>query len=110
MIELVDDNIILFDSENLSLDEIDIKNHKSITLEQLASEYSNLPILSVNDWILTSMTHKLPKLVLEGISSYMDLVGEYYLIQAKKSNKSRSIRELVVNTYNTIQKCESKET
>lgn len=103
--EEYDDNFVLFDSQEIKPEEFNINKEKEITFEELESEYKRLPIISLNDYLLRSLSktrtisHKLGELNLD---SYEQLKYENDLIVNKKSKLSKSQRDLVQKRYNEI--------
>ena len=103
--EEYDGKFILFDSKEIKPEEFNIEKEKEITFEELETEYKRLPIISLNDYLLRSLSktrttsHKLGELNLD---SYEQLKYENDLIVNKKSNLSKSQRNLVQERYNEI--------
>lgn len=102
-----DDKFIIFDkAENIEIKQFGLENKQEITFEDVISTYKTYPILSLNDFALRvfntkarTVTHILGECK---IDSWEQLENEHKLIKIKKSNLSKSKRELVEKRYNEI--------
>lgn len=67
------------------------------------SHYPNLAIIKYENFVLKAFglsKRSIDRILSEeGIETYNDLVHEYFLIQTKQSNKSKRIRDFVVEKY-----------
>lgn len=102
-----DDKFVLFDKqEDVDIEQFKLENKKDITFEELISEYKRLPILSLNDFVLRTFNPKVRTIThILGeckIDSWEQLENEHKLIELKKSNLSKSKRELVEKRYNEL--------
>lgn len=102
------DSFVLIDKEDLKevAEHMNIEIEKEITFEEFDKDYSFYPLVDANDLIIKAIskrgktaTHKLDSL---DISCWIKLKQEYNKIQEKKSNLSRSERELVEKHYDYI--------
>lgn len=103
-----ENKFILCDKEDLKeiAEHMNIEIEKELIFEEFDKDYALYALMTVNDMLLRSMnkkarttTHKLDELK---ISCWFALKREYNLIQEKKSNLSRSQRDLVEEHYNYI--------
>lgn len=101
-------SFILFDDKDFKevAEQLHIEIEKELSFEELEKDYSEIPILAVNDLLLRSMvgrhrttTHVLDEL---GISCWNAIKEEYDKIMEKKSCLSRSQRERLLAHYNHI--------
>ena len=104
--ELDGNRFIIFDKTEFKPEEFNLPNPKTVTLEEIKTEYKFVPIIELNDFLLRSIgshyrttSHKLGE---NNINSYYELLTENELISNKKSTKSKSIRELVQFRLNEI--------
>ena len=101
MIELIDNEYLIYDKEEFDLDEIQIKNHKPVKLE----DYPDLPIISLDDILVASLFHKntdAHKLEAAGIVSFNDIKTEVEKIKWKKSNLPATLRHRIITIYNDV--------
>lgn len=103
-----EDRFILFDKKDINLEELELplELDEVIQFEDLISKYRLLPILSLNEFLLRiinpkyrTATHILGEI---GINSFFELEEEYNKIEMKKSNLSKSQRDIVVKRYNEL--------
>jgi hypothetical protein len=102
-----DNKFILFDKqEDVEIEQFGLENKQNITFEDVISTYKSYPILSLNDFAMRvfnpkarTTTHILGE---NNINSFEQLENEYNLIAQKKSNLSKSQRELIEKRYNEL--------
>ncbi len=102
------DKFILFDKQDINLEELELPLELDEVIEftDMISKYKLLPILSLNEFLLRILkpkarttTHILGEI---GINSFFELEEEYNKIELKKSNLSKSQRELVQKRYDQL--------
>ena len=101
MIELIDNEYLIYDNAEFDLDEIQIKNHQPVKLE----DYPDLPIVSLDDILVASLFHKntdTHKLEAAGIVSFNDIKSEVERIKWKKSNLPATLRHRIITIYNDV--------
>lgn len=103
-----EDKFILFDKQDINLEELELplELDSIIQFEDLISKYRLFPILSLNEFLLRiinpkyrTTTHILGEI---GINSFYELEEEFNKIELKKSNLSKSKRDLVTKRYNEL--------
>lgn len=103
-----EDLFILYDAKDFDAKELGLNLEKITVLEpqKILTDYSIFPILNLNEFLLRvirpkerTITHKLGEL---GLDSFAALANEVDLIYAKKSNLSKSQRDMVLQRYNEI--------
>lgn len=101
-----EEKFILFDKEEFNPIEFNLEKIQQIELKDLATEFRNLSLLSLNDFMLRifqsksrTITHILGEL---GIDTFEELDREYTLIVSKKSNLSKSQRDIVEKRYTEL--------
>ena len=99
-------DFIVFDKEPFNANDFNFISIKEISLEELKSTYSDLPLLDLNELLLKSLrpkertvTHILAE---HNIESLDDLELEYSQIQNKLSTLSRHQRDLVIQRYTEL--------
>ena len=106
-----DEIFLLYDKEDFNVEELglNLEDVQIIESNKIMSEYDELPILNLNDFLLRGLkhnsrtdTHILGEV---GIDTLYQLTHEKLLIDKKKSNLSRSKRDIVLKRYNDIISC-----
>jgi len=103
-----ENKFVLMDKEDLKeiTEHMNIEIEKELSFEEFDKDYSFYALLSVNDLLLRSLNRKARTTahVLDElkISCWMAIKKEFAKIQEKKSNLSRSQRDMVINYYNSI--------
>ena len=99
---------LLYDKNDFDVKEIglELEDVEIIEPNKIMSEYDELPIMSLNDFLLRMLkhnerttTHILGEL---GLDSLYQLTHEKLLIDKKESKLSRSQRDKVIQRYNEI--------
>ena len=106
-----DQKFLLYDVTDFDVKELglELEDVEVIEPNKIMSEYDEIPILNLNDFLLRLLnqkarttTHILAEL---GIETLYHLTANKLLIDKKQSKLSRSQREMVVQRYNEITKC-----
>lgn len=103
-----ENKFVLMDKEGIKeiTEHMNIEIEKELSFEEFDKDYSFYALLSVNDLLLRSLNRKARTTahVLDElkISCWMAIKKEFAKIQEKKSNLSRSQRDMVINYYNSI--------
>jgi hypothetical protein len=106
-----DEIFLLYDKEDFSVEELglNLEDVQVIESSKIMSEYDEFPILNLNDFLLRGLKHNARTdthiLGEAGIDTLYQLIHEKLLIEQKKSNLSRSKRDIVLKRYNDIMKC-----
>ncbi len=100
------EQFVVFDKKEFKPKDFNLEPVKEITVEELKSDYNLLPIVELNEFllgILASKKRTTTRILAEcKIETFKALEYELDLIRQKKSNLSRSQRELVQSRYNEI--------
>lgn len=106
-------NFILFDNKEFKPEDFNLEKIEEIGLEDVKTKHRNLPILELNDFLLRTLrpksrtvTHILSE---NKIETFSDLEYQRDLISQKKSNLSRSQREMVLQRYDEICSIKSEQ-
>ena len=99
---------LLFDKTDFDIEKLglNLEDVQVIEPNKIMSEYDELPIIELNDFLLRllkpkerTITHRLAEI---GIESIYHLTANKLLIDKKKSNLSKSQRDIVIQRYNDI--------
>ena len=99
---------ILYDEKDFTdtAKQMNIEIEESMDFAKFAKDFALYPLMAPNDLIIHSLNHKFrtatDRLDEVGISCWAKLKQEYAKVQEKKSNLSRSQRELVEKQYTLI--------
>lgn len=102
---------LLYDKKDFNVEELglDLEDVQVIESNKIMSEYDELPILDLNDFLLRGLKHNARTdthiLGEAGIDTLYQLIHEKLLIDQKKSNLPRSKRDIVLKRYNDIMNC-----
>ena len=104
------EDFIVFDKEEIKPEDFNLDPVKQISLEELKTEYNLLPLIKLDEFLLRALRPKertTNRILAEcGIENYTAITYEKDLINQKKSNLSRSQRELVLKRYQEIVDCQ----
>lgn len=103
------EEFVIYDRKAFKPDDFNLEGVKEITIDELKSEYNLLPILKLDEFLIGIMGRSrrtVTRILAEcGIETLKAFEYERDLIKTKKSNLSRSQREMVLARYEDIVTC-----
>jgi hypothetical protein len=110
--DVEENDFILYDNKSFKPEDFNVYPVKEISIEELKNEYNLLPILSLTDFVLRTITKKrtnTSRLADCYIETFKAFEYERDMILQKKSKLSKSQRELVLSRYDEIVNCTTED-